>query len=1148
VKLVGTVPSEQAKQQAGEEVAGLSGVRSVDNRLAVVGPALVARAAQTTPGASLTPPRFSIFSGERTTLRGSVPDQASADAALAAAAATFGASSVIDRLVPDSHVSNLPWVAPVLALGPLLKDVTHGSLEVDGLTLTLRGAVDTAEQRDRLAQAAMEAAGAGLRVDNRLVVKGMADGQTPRLHVVANSGLVTVSGSLPDHETADASIRAAGEIAGAEKVESRLTIDDGLDRSDWLEPAITLIPRLRDVDNGSLLAGDGVVRLTGAVDAAPMREQLGNDAAISPDLQVDNQLVVRERAVSPRLRIDVNNKLATVSGTVPNSQVVDNTVGAARQAFGQEFVQNRMAIGDKVLEPPWLGKLVGVTPHLKGIDPLSLSAADGQVIITGVIDSEARRAEVGETIARAVSPDLEVDNQLIVSAPVTPRTDPPNVRIDVRDQVATLSGLVADQDAIDMMVSNANKVFGAGNVRNRLIAGDAVTRPFWLPRVAELMPKLQEVDSATLAAVGDALTLEGTVASAATRDAIGADAADAAVDALRVDNRIVVARTVPPTLRMAMSGERAVLEGTAPDQETADLAMAEAAKLVGAGNVDNKLRISENITKPSWLLEAIKLSSQLKGGDPASLDISADAVTLTGEVDSSATRSAIGENAVAAVGSALEVDNRLTIARTAPPAMRAEVKDGRIMLSGSMPDQEAVDLAVAEAARLVGGASKVDNQLQISDNITNPDWLADGIKLTSRFKDVESAALEVSQAGVILAGMAASAAARDEIERAAESTVGNALQVDSRVTVARTIEPELRVVVDADEATVSGTMPNQEAVNLAAATAGNTFGVDNVTNELTVAEDITSPAWLPNAIELASEFKDIDPGSLTAVGGVLTLTGTVDSTSHREEIETKALAAVGDALRVDNQLVAEPKLQPVVRFETTDNRVVLTGTVPSQELADLAVATAADAFGAGNVHNQLKVDDQTANPQWLARSIELAPQMRGINPALLSAEAGVLTLAGTVNSKSKRELIGAMAVKAVAPALNVDNQLEVTSVAQVVDKLRRLGLEEITFETNSAEITPQGREILAKAVALMAQYKAVQFEVAGHTDASGDDDYNMQLSQQRADSVVTFLSNKGINPGRLEARGYGEGQPIAANHSAQGRAKNRRIEFRAIGK
>ncbi|MGI9302681.1 MAG: BON domain-containing protein, partial [Gammaproteobacteria bacterium] len=157
VKLVGTVPSEQAKQQAGEEVVGLSGVSSVDNRLAVVGPALAARATQTTPGASLTPPRFSIFSGERTTLRGSVPDQASADAALAAAAATFGAGSVIDRLVPDRHVSNLPWVAPVLTLGPLLKDVTHGSLEVDGLTLTLRGAVDTAEQRDRLAQAAMEA-------------------------------------------------------------------------------------------------------------------------------------------------------------------------------------------------------------------------------------------------------------------------------------------------------------------------------------------------------------------------------------------------------------------------------------------------------------------------------------------------------------------------------------------------------------------------------------------------------------------------------------------------------------------------------------------------------------------------------------------------------------------------------------------------------------------------------------------------------------------------------------------------------------------------------------------------------------------------------------------------------------------------------
>ncbi|HEY4797723.1 MAG TPA: OmpA family protein, partial [Bacteroidia bacterium] len=79
-------------------------------------------------------------------------------------------------------------------------------------------------------------------------------------------------------------------------------------------------------------------------------------------------------------------------------------------------------------------------------------------------------------------------------------------------------------------------------------------------------------------------------------------------------------------------------------------------------------------------------------------------------------------------------------------------------------------------------------------------------------------------------------------------------------------------------------------------------------------------------------------------------------------------------------------------------------------------------------------------------------------------------------------------------------------------------------------------------------------EISSHTDSKGSDEYNMRLSQKRAESVVDYLTRKGISKDRLRAKGYGETMPIAPNNkpdgsdNPEGREKNRRTEFKIIGK
>jgi outer membrane protein OmpA-like peptidoglycan-associated protein len=79
---------------------------------------------------------------------------------------------------------------------------------------------------------------------------------------------------------------------------------------------------------------------------------------------------------------------------------------------------------------------------------------------------------------------------------------------------------------------------------------------------------------------------------------------------------------------------------------------------------------------------------------------------------------------------------------------------------------------------------------------------------------------------------------------------------------------------------------------------------------------------------------------------------------------------------------------------------------------------------------------------------------------------------------------------------------------------------------------------------LMNDYPTLFVEISGHTDTDGKDDYNLKLSENRAKSVVDYLISKGVDPKRLSYKGYGETRPIAPNNTAEGKSKNRRIEFR----
>jgi outer membrane protein OmpA-like peptidoglycan-associated protein len=111
---------------------------------------------------------------------------------------------------------------------------------------------------------------------------------------------------------------------------------------------------------------------------------------------------------------------------------------------------------------------------------------------------------------------------------------------------------------------------------------------------------------------------------------------------------------------------------------------------------------------------------------------------------------------------------------------------------------------------------------------------------------------------------------------------------------------------------------------------------------------------------------------------------------------------------------------------------------------------------------------------------------------------------------------------------------------------QRFILRGINFETGSAALTPDSYAVLDQVIRSLMAYPEVRIEIRGYTDSVGSWEYNLDLSQRRADAVRLYLVNSGIASDRVVSKGYSEADPVASNKTASGRAENRRIEFHRL--
>ncbi|WP_026354917.1 OmpA family protein [Massilia niastensis] len=226
--------------------------------------------------------------------------------------------------------------------------------------------------------------------------------------------------------------------------------------------------------------------------------------------------------------------------------------------------------------------------------------------------------------------------------------------------------------------------------------------------------------------------------------------------------------------------------------------------------------------------------------------------------------------------------------------------------------------------------------------------------------------------------------------------------------------------------------------------------------------------------------------------------------------------------------------------------IVVSGTVADEASKSALLERLRTLYGPARVVDQLAVGTVATPANWNEYVQRLVgPNLKLIKGGQLKIEGNTISLRGDVASEAQRQQIAADFAASLNPTYTVNNGLRVAVSEQgVLDAA--LADRIIEFESGKATLTPAGTEVLDQMTAAMRKLAGVKVEVIGHTDNAGSRAGNLSLSQARAEAVKAHVVGQGIAAESIAVSGEGPDRPVADNRTPEGRARNRRIEFKVI--
>lgn len=226
--------------------------------------------------------------------------------------------------------------------------------------------------------------------------------------------------------------------------------------------------------------------------------------------------------------------------------------------------------------------------------------------------------------------------------------------------------------------------------------------------------------------------------------------------------------------------------------------------------------------------------------------------------------------------------------------------------------------------------------------------------------------------------------------------------------------------------------------------------------------------------------------------------------------------------------------------------VVVSGVVPDEATRQAILGQVREVYGRERVVDQLGVAATSAPPNWADHVKKLVTaDLKSIQRGHLKVSGNIVELVGETDSPATREKIAANMTASLNPTYTVNNKLVAGEAPQARIDSILIG-KIVEFESGSAVLTAVGRQVLDELVPVLKTLNGKKIQVIGHTDASGLRQSNVALSRDRAATVQTYLVANSLPAADILTVGMGPDQPLVGNETPEGRAKNRRIEFKVM--
>ena len=419
---------------------------------------------------------------------------------------------------------------------------------------------------------------------------------------------------------------------------------------------------------------------------------------------------------------------------------------------------------------------------------------------------------------------------------------------------------------------------------------------------------------------------------------------------------------------------------------------------------------------------------------------------------------------------------------------------------------------------------------------------------------------------VTLNGSAPSTALRQKAGDAAAAVWG-VDSVNNQLVVAKPVavpDPYEFTLDYTDGKTVlSGYVPDEATRNEFVTAALARFGEGNVEDRLEIAPG--APEGFKQTVlgALMPSISRFEQAVASLRNTALSVQGRTISIESRNNLEQTISGAVPSQFSKSFDISAPDPIPSPYEFKLDFNGklAILSGYVPDDQTRSDIIEAARQQFGSGNVTDRLKV--AAGAPEGFSHTIiqGLIPNFEGYTQAVGTLQDSKLDITGTAPSGEVRDNLRQSLTGAVPASIATAFNIDIPEVAPAIKpeptpepksrpaKLCQKRLDDllanahINFTTNRAAIAKSSHALLDKITSIAKECPETKIEVAGHTDSRGSNTHNQALSQRRAGAVLRYLVAKDIDIDRLTAVGYGETRPVADNTTAEGQAKNRRIEL-----